>query len=401
MQTFASAFYSLESDSAEAGQQAAEALKRAFSAQPLRAVLVYATMNHDHPVLLESIRAALPSDVPVLGTSGQGVVGNDELSEEGMVLGVMGFGGESLHATAALEREVQEDSRAKGQALAQKLVADLGKQPRVVVTFYDPLSGLDVESLLAGMRTVLSCPIVGAGSGQPWGPPIETAQFWDTEVLNHGVVALAMNGPFSAEIGMCHGTAPSGITGVVTKAEGNQILEIDGRRAVDVWREITGANESDIMHQSHFAIWAVGIERSAVVDGALKTERVIRGAFGFRNDNGALILQAAIPEGSKITLNHRTVEEVLSGTTAMAKDLKARLGGREPWAVLGFECAARTYPFLGPDNTRQEHKQLRQTVAPLAPWLGMMAWGEIGPCLGQTSFHNYTYPLVALLPEAA
>jgi len=99
--------------------------------------------------------------------------------------------------------------------------------------------------------------------------------------------------------------------------------------------------------------------------------------------------------------HHRTVEEVLQGTTKMAGDLQRRLHGRSPWAVLGFECAARTYPFLGPVNTRAEHKALRAAIAPKAPWLGMMAWGEIGPCLGQTAFHNYTYPLVVLTEPRA
>jgi hypothetical protein len=399
MQTLASSFYSLESDSAEAGKCAAAALKRAFASSPLRAVLVYSTMNHDHPTLLEAIRAELPEDVIVIGTTVQGVVGNDELSEEGMVLGAMGFGGEALGAAAALEREVQINSREKGLSLARRLLGDLGKQPRIVLTFYDPLSGVDVESMLAGMHEELRCPIVGAGSGQPWGPPIETAQFWNTEVMNHGVVALALTGPFVPEIGMCHGTVPSGIRSVVTKAEGNQILEIDGRRAIDFWRSITGASAADIAHQSHYAIWAVGVERTVSVDGAIKTDKVIRGAFGFNTENGALILQAAIPEGTKISLQHRTIEAVLSGTEAMAVELKQRLAGRQPWAVLGFECAARTYPFLGIEKTREEHKNLRQTVAPQAQWLGMMAWGEVGPCLGQPAFHNYTYPLVVLLPE--
>jgi len=81
----------------------------------------------------------------------------------------------------------------------------------------------------------------------------------------------------------------------------------------------------------------------------------------------------------------------------MGTDLAQRLHHRRPWAVLGFECAARTFPFLGPNKTREEHQGLRQVVAPAAPWLGMMAWGEIGPCVGQTAFHNYTYPLVVLV----
>jgi hypothetical protein len=287
----------------------------------------------------------------------------------------------------------------KGQALARKLKTDLGREPNVVLLFYDPLAGLDVESMIAGMRTELTCSIAGAGAGQPWGTPLETAQFYGTEIFNHGALALALAGPFTTEIGLCHGTEASGIRSVVTKAHGNQILEIDGRPAVDIWREVTGADESAMLHQSHFAIWAVGVEKTVLVDGRKIVDHVIRGAFGFDSKTGAMLLQAAIPEGTRITLHHRTVEKVLSGTSAMAQDLKTRLAGRRPWAVLGFECAARTYPFLGPANTLQEHLDLRRIVAPDSPWLGMMAWGEIGPCLGQTMFHNYSYPLVTLVPD--
>jgi hypothetical protein len=83
----------------------------------------------------------------------------------------------------------------------------------------------------------------------------------------------------------------------------------------------------------------------------------------------------------------------------MARDLAARLVGRRPWAVLGFECAARTFPFLGQTNTHQEHEHLRAAVAPETPWLGMMAWGEIGPCAGRPAFHNYSYPLLVLTDD--
>ena len=95
-------------------------------------------------------------------------------------------------------------------------------------------------------------------------------------------------------------------------------------------------------------------------------------------------------------LHHRTIERILGGTEDMARDLADRLAGREPWAVLGFECGARTYPFLGRANTSKEHEHLRKAVAGQAPWLGMMAWGEIGPCAGRPAFHNYTYPLLVL-----
>jgi len=53
-------------------------------------------------------------------------------------------------------------------------------------------------------------------------------------------------------------------------------------------------------------------------------------------------------------------------------------------------------PFLGPAETLEENLELHRTVAPQAPWLGLIAWGEIAPCGGQPEFHNYTYPLAVL-----
>src|SRR5207237_6418883 len=94
--------------------------------------------------------------------------------------------------------------------------------------------------------------------------------------------------------------------------------------------------------------------------------------------------------------HHRTVPVVKEGTVAMGRELVARLDGRTPWAVLGFECGARTAPFLGPADTLEENLDLQRVVAPRSPWLGLLAWGEIAPCGGEPAFHNYTYPLVVL-----
>lgn len=398
MERVACSVFSEELESVDAGRSAGEELLSRFGAARPKAAIVYATMNHDQPALLEGARAALGDDVLLLGCSVQGLVSNDELTEDGLALGVMGFGGADVQCATALEREIQHAPREKGRKLAQSLKRELQAEPKLVVLLYDPLSGVDVEALLEGLRLELDCPLIGGGAGQPWGPPRETFQYWDREVLSHAVVALALSGPFGCEISICHGTSPTGISSVVTKAAGNQVIEIDGRPAAEVWRETTGCQAEDLVHQSHFAAWAVGVEKQGANE---RVERVIRGAFGFDLETGAMILQAAVPEGTKVMLHHRTVENVLNGTEQMGSDLVARLAGRKPWAVLGFECGARTFPFLGPTNTRSEHARLRAVVAPEAPWLGMMAWGEIGPCAGSPAFHNYTYPLVLFTDERA
>jgi hypothetical protein len=393
MTNLASSVFSEDPESLDAGREAGLALLSHFGSERPKVALVYATMNHDQPAVLEGLRDVLGKDTVLLGCSAQGVVSDEFLTEDGFAVAVMGFGGSSLNCAAEVEREIQDDSTEKGRRLAQGLKRNLQDDPKVVVVIYDPLCGADVEALLAGIRLEIDCPLIGGAAGQPWGPPRGTFQYWDREVLSHGMVALALSGPFTFDIGVCHGTVPIGIASVITKAVGNQVLEIDGRRAMDVWREVTGCRAEDLVSQSHFATWALGVE----VNGpAGQVERAIRGAFGFDMKTGAVILQAAVPEGTRVMMQHRTIDEVLSGTQKMGAELAARLSGRRPWAVLGFECAARTFPFLGQANTRKEHDLLRATVAPDVPWLGTMAWGEIGPCASRPSFHNYSYPLLVL-----
>jgi hypothetical protein len=394
MQKIAHSVFSDEPESRDAGLSAAQALVAELGGNAPKAVIAYATMNHDQHAVLEGVREGIGKDSLLIGCSVQGVVSNSTVTEDGFALGLMAFAGEDLNCAVALEREVQTDPKQKGRQLAQRLKGDLKGEPKAVLVFYDPLAGMDVEAVLEGMRLEIDCPLVGGAAGQPWGPPKQTFQYWDREVLSHGVVAIALTGPFSVEVGICHGTSPTGIASVVTKAAGNQIVEIDGRKAVDVWRETTGCKAEDMIHQSHLAAWAVGVE---VKGQGGEVERLVRGAFGFTPDTGAIILQAAVPEGTRVMLHHRTIEHVMNGTQTMARELSTRLSGRKPWAVLGFECAARTYPFLGEANTNKEHQELRSAIAPDSPWLGMMAWGEIGPCAGRPAFHNYTYPLLLLV----
>jgi hypothetical protein len=398
MEMKAHSFFSLEPDSIDAGRLAGEAMMDRFGPDGPKAVIVYATMNHDHPALLEGLRSALAPSALLFGCSVQGVVAGGDMMEDGMALGVMGFGGADLLCAAAVEREVQQDAREKGRVMGRRLKQQLGHEPKAVVVIYDSLCGLDVEAMLAGLRLEVDCPLIGGGAGQPWGRPAQTFQFWDQEVFSHGAFAFALSGPFSTEIGICHGTTSLGMKNVITKASGNFVFEIDGKRAADVWMQATGCKKIEMIHQSHMACWALGIERRYTVQGpdGRKDEVacMIRGAFGFDLSTGAMIVQAAIPEGSRVEIHHRTVDHVLRGTEKMAQELAGRLTGRKPWAVLGFECAARTFPFLGPAQTMKEHEQLRAAVAPEAAWFGMMAWGEIAPCGCEPAFHNYTYPLI-------
>lgn len=397
MSFHASSYVSVDTDSKNAGASVAKALREGFSSHPLKAVVVYASVTHDQATLLRAVRAGIGPDIPVFGCSVQGVAGTGLVREGGYLVGAMGLGGDSLKISATMERAIEDGTRAKGKKLGAQIKARLGEDPKVCVVLYDPLCGTDVEQMLAGLSEELPCPLIGGGAGQPFGRIVRTYQYWQDEILEHAAIALGLGGPLSAELGVCHGTSPTGVVMTVTRCEGNALLEIDGRRALDVWLDVTGTTEEDVNDQDSVSNWAIGIERTLVTpNGEKQSVYFVRAAFGFDRQTGAVVIQAAIPEGTRVMLHHRTAQAVTEGTLAMGRELGARLKGHSPWGVLGFECGARTSPFLGENGTLKENIALQNAVAPDVPWLGMMAWGEIAPVAGKPAFHNYTYPLLIL-----
>jgi len=394
----AASVLSKDSSSAGAVGAALARLDEQIGDAVLRVVVVYLSVNHDQAAVLKTLRDRLPEGVKMFGCSVQGVTVQGELEEGPYVLGLMGLAGDELEVGVACAGEIQEDTRNKGEDLGKRAKRALTGDAKVGLVIWDPLSGADAEQMLAGIRRQISAPLVGGGAGQPWGKLVKTFQYFDDEVVQHGAILCLLGGPFEVLVGVCHGTSPTGVAMTLTKAEGNALIEFDGRPALDVWREAVGCTVAEIQDQDFVSTWALGIQRRFERnDGTEDEAYLIRAAYGFDVERGAAIVAAAIPEGTQIMLHHRTVDAVVEGTREMARELQARLGGRRAWAAFGFECGARTYPFLGLEEAGQENRELQDAVAPGVPWLGMSAWGEIAPVGGEPAFHNCTYPLVLLV----
>ncbi len=373
----------------DVGCQTARRIRETLECPP-EIVLAYLTLNHDQPEFLRGMRDLLGNEVRILGCSAQGVMGLGATSEEGYVAGALGLGGEGVEIVAGHVEEIALQTFEKGVALGRTMTDRLSGKPKVAVLHYDPLCGADMDVFLAGLDSVLQCPIVGGASSHFHGPMRKTFQYFDGEVMSHGAVAFALSGQVTPELAITCGGSPVGLEMTVTKSDGPVLLELDGRPALEVWQEITSAGPP---HADHTAALAVGVPAEGPSEPG---EYLMRAAFGVDAKRGGVVLQVGIRQGAKVMLHHRTVEGVLEGTRRMGATLRGRLQGKTIRAVLGFECGARTVPFLGAESTRIENGLLQQTVAERAEWIGLLCWGEIYPVGGRTGFHNYTYPLLAL-----
>ncbi len=389
MKITAKSVLSRQRNSIEAGRSAGAEIVAGMPAAP-KVVLCYLTVNHDQAQFIAGVREKVGPDVPLVGCSGQGVMGRGVVHEDGYAASLMALGGDGLEVGLSRVDDVHVDTRAKGAALGQKLREAHARPPKVCIVHYDPLCGVDLDVFLGGVSSQIEAPIIGGAAAHFFNAAMTTTyQYWGHEVFSKGAVAVSLGGDITAEMVVSTGCAPVGYQLRVTKVEGNMILEFDGRSALDLWREVTGATGMlDIMASSSVAI---GVPVEGVEGGHL-----IRAAYVFDEKLRGMLLGAAVPEGTLVTLYHRTVDDALSGAERMGKELIQRLEGKHLCAVLGFECGGRTRPFLGSDATNEENRALQTSVGPDAEWAGVICWGELFPVGGKPGFHNYTFPLLAL-----
>lgn len=386
----ATSYLTHTANSLATGRATAQRLAESLG-EPPALVVAYLTVNHDQAGFLRGVRQVLGPEIPVVGCSAQGVVGRGTVREEGYASGALAFGGGGIESAHGVVHDAVEDAEKSGRELGRQLRAGLGRPPKLAVVHYDALCGLDPERFLGGLSTELDCPILGGAAAHSFSYQAlrETYQYFGEHVFTRAAVGYALAGDFEVDVGHCHGCSPAGVELIVTKARGNVLYELDGLRASDVWIEICG--ESTPVSSQSTAL-AIGVPKP----GAPPGEYLVRAAYLIDTDAGSVALGPAIAEGTRIMLHHRTVEDVLDGTRAMGHRLLEQLAGKTPRAILGFECAARTRPFLGDEATLAENLELQRALGGDAPWLGMLPWGELVPVDGRPAFHNYAYSLVVL-----
>lgn len=358
------------------------------STAPPSVVVVYATVLHDHGGVLAGVRS-VTGEAPLVGCSTQGISRPGGVDEVDRVVGVAVLSG--VEARIAVVESIAGDPEGAGRRLAEALGPQRGECP--VLLWYDPLTGVDVDAMLAGLASGGRPLVLGGAAGQAWGPIHRTYQFAGERVLSDAAVGLHLDGVHIV-FDQTHGAESLGLEMTVTRSEGNVLQEIDGQPALRVWTDQLGAGRSNDVDE--LAAWPLGValpdEEASHYEGLIS-----RAVFGLRHDTEDIVLQAPIPAGTRIHVCHRTQEAVFDGAIAMARRLATRLEGTTPLLALSFECAARPRPFLGEEASGREVRQMQEILGAHVPWLGHFAWGELAPIGARTWFHNYTFPLAVLV----
>jgi small ligand-binding sensory domain FIST len=219
---------------------------------------------------------------------------------------------------------------------------------------------------------------LASGARQPGG----NALFLGDAVHRDGLVGVALAGNVAIDTVVAQGCRPIGEPMFVTRAEGNVIRELDGRRPLEVLNELhRRSSEADrALFQSSLSIGLVMREaRSEYRQG----DFLIRNLVGMDPASGALSVGTPLRDRQVVQFHLRDAR-----TSAEDLDqLLTRHAGPSPAGSLLFSCLGRGVHLYGAAD--HDTAALRRHLGNV-PLGGFFCNGEIGPVGGTTFLHGYT-----------
>jgi len=208
-------------------------------------------------------------------------------------------------------------------------------------------------------------------------------------VLDQGAVGVVLQGNVGMRSVVSQGCRPIGSTYVVTKSRDNRILELGGRPALTVLRELwarLSPGEQEQLRQGPHVGRVINEQQGEFAQG----DFLVRNLVGLDPNTGALAITDTVRIGTTIQFHVRdagTAGEDLR--TLLQRDRAGHT--TSPAAALVFSCNGRgTRLFPTPHH---DAATLR-TEAGTLPVAGFFAQGELGPVGGKNFLHGYTASVV-------
>jgi small ligand-binding sensory domain FIST len=364
-----------------AGVQAAEACLAAAGRADAALLLATPGRLGELPSLLAGATEALGTQA-VVGASAHGLLAAGREYEQEPAVAVLAFA--DLIARPFLLTDLQGEEALAGEQIAA-LLGDAPCAEDLVIVLPDPRS-LRPDPLLAGLRTALG-PATLVGAGAMDAISHAPLQWCGQRIESAAVAGLALRLPRPPRVGVAQACRPASELFTVTRVRGNWILELDGRPALEVYREI--AREplaADLRRAAAFLLVALpSVEAEELRPGSY----LVRNVAGFATSENAFAIPERLAPGRRLALVQRDAE-------AAREDLKAMLGalaGGSPTCALYFDCCARGAGLFGVPDL--EAAYLAQAFGP-TPLLGMFGSCEIGPIAGRSELLTYTGVLARL-----
>ncbi len=344
-----------------------------------RAGLLFSASEFDLKRLTSMVSDAFP-DVSLVGCTTAGTFSSAlglSLDSISLVL----FVSDTVRFVTGLGQSAQLNA-AQAIADASKMILEAhpGLRPSMAFAFPDVM--LAPGEMVDTLARTLGCPVFGGFAGGERYQDIR--QLFGRQVFTGALTILALFGPAKAAFRVSNSWRPVGRRVRVDAVDGKKVLRIDGKTALEYYRETLGPH----------ALPAIEMPLAVIESN---DDFTIRGPHEYDETDGSIVFSDAIPMGAAVRITEASRENLL-------KDLENSLTELVdicspdfvPDVALAFSCSARRN-ILGL-RAREEFELMRKILPRGLPILGFHAFGEICPLNPDelSKYHNSTFVTVLL-----
>ncbi len=370
-------------DTRTAGIEVAALLEKAM-AGPTDLVFVFASFHHRESFAeaIADIRKTLAPKI-IIGATAESVVGCDLELE-----GVAGFSAIAMHLPGVdLTAWTTTPEKPLPLSAPERIPEWIGLREDTKANFFvgDPFS-TPITRLLPALTHCrgagLPLPIIGGMASGASQARYNRLILNDT-LMKTGGIGLTISGDINIDCIVSQGCRPIGSHLRVTKVDGNVVLELGGKPAVEVLHELA---KSATLHERKL------LEGGLLLGGVIDEHKSHfgRGDFLVRSVLGIDKKRKGIAAGEMYRLGKTVQFHVRDAQTAV-EDLQLLLDAQQldtmPFAGLLVTCNGRGRNLFHQDD--HDLTIIRDRIGEI-PIAGYFAAGEIGPIGGESFLHGNT-----------
>lgn len=341
----------------------------------------------DRPALIQQVLDACPRS-HVMGCSTAGEIHGCEISDDSLVVAAARFDHTALR-TAQATVQAPTDSYTAGCTIAEQLTHS---SLRGVFVLSDGLN-VNGSELVKGLNDTLGEAVVVTGGLA--GDGTDFKRTWvikDRMPIGGYVTAIGFYGD---HVKLGHGSKGGwdkfGPERLVTKSKGNILYELDGRPALQLYKEYLGDRAAGLPATGLLFPLAI---RSSNTDG----KALVRTILAVDEAAQSMTFAGDMPEGVLAQLMRANFDRLVQGASdaaTLAVNSRDHTSSPPPTLSIAISCVGRRL-VLG-ERTEEEIEATLDILPKGSSQVGFYSYGEISPYKsGACDLHNQTMTLTTI-----
>ncbi|MCU0625931.1 MAG: FIST C-terminal domain-containing protein [Gemmatimonadaceae bacterium] len=357
------------------------------AAPSVQLVLAYGPVDAPPPEWFDALRAVWPA-ARLVYVSGGGQIAGATVQDDATVVCAITFRRTRVTAVAT-DGSGPDDAEALGRRIGEAF--SYVDALRHVLVFTEGLS-LNGSAFVRGLHGALPSHVgVSGGLASDGVSFARSCVGLDGPPAPDRIVAVGLSGDaLVVGTGSEGGWQVFGPDRLVTRASGVLVHELDGERALDVYRRYLGPFADELPGSALLFPLALG--------HTVGEAPIVRTILGIDEATGALRFAGEVPEGRHVRLMRSDADQLLDGAAeAAVRARRSHDGAVPPVVALCFSCIGRRAVLRS--RTEEELEEVQQVLGD-AVLAGFYSNGEIGPHghddVDYPILHNQTMTITTL-----